>query len=37
MNDISDYLDFLDEYWEIYGPPPPPPALDPDKWKNIKL
>lgn len=20
---LEEYLDFLDEYWELYGPPPP--------------
>lgn len=31
----SEYLDFLDDFWEIFGPPPPPPE-DP-KFDDIRL
>ena len=29
---FEEYLDFLDEYWEMFGPPPPrEPRFDADK------
>lgn len=30
----DEYLDFLDQYWELYGPPPPRPLAD---YKDVKL
>lgn len=33
--DFDEYLDFLDEYWEIFGPiPKPEPKIE---YQDIKL
>lgn len=32
---FEEYLDFLDEYWEIFGPIPAPAPKG--EYKNIKL
>ncbi len=32
---FEEYLDFLDQYWEMFGPPPAPtPKVE---YKNIKI
>lgn len=32
---FDEYLDFLDEYWEIFGPIPP--AAEKPPYENVKL
>lgn len=32
---LDEYLDFLEQYWAIFGPPPPPKK--PIKYKKILL
>lgn len=31
---FEEYLDFLDEYWDLFGPPPQKPYSE---FKNIKI
>ncbi len=31
---LLEYLDFLDEYWEIFGPPP---EKEPIVYKDVKF
>lgn len=33
---FEDYLNYLEEYWEIFGPPTPK-KHDPEKYRNLKL